>query len=166
MKKKTKKESNKKWTQFWDMHSGGRTKESPYEHIYIEAPENEAVIIFYNRFGHNPNRVSCTCCGDDYSISEGVSLEQVSGYQRGCDYAYFKGKKEVPQSEAWKSGKGLLEGYEGRYVERESPSKMSFHKFMKIEEYAKQKDVLIVYDKDIKDEERTGYIPQEGYVWH
>jgi len=51
-----------------DMHSGGDLKEK-WQYIYIEAPEEEAKVIFYNRFGHNPNRVTCTCCGKDYSIS-------------------------------------------------------------------------------------------------
>lgn len=71
------------WTQFLDMHSGGGQKEK-FSHCYIEAPENEAKVIFYNRFGHSPERVSCTCCGEDYSISESETLEQASGYQRGC----------------------------------------------------------------------------------
>jgi len=64
------------WTRFYDMHSGGGAKEK-WELIFIEAPEDEAISIFYNRFGHNPNRVSCTCCGADYSIYEdGDSLER------------------------------------------------------------------------------------------
>lgn len=58
------------WTQFWDMHSGGGLKEEPYNMIYIEAPEDVAKTIFFNKFGHNPERVSCTCCGDDYGIYE------------------------------------------------------------------------------------------------
>ena len=70
------------WTHFWDMHSGGGTKEGSYEHIYIEASEDEAVAVFYNRFGHDPNRVSCTCCGEDYSISEYSSLDEATHYQR------------------------------------------------------------------------------------
>ena len=77
------------WTRFMDMHSGGGAKEAPYEYIYIEAPESEAKTIFYNRFGHNPERVSCACCGEDYSISEEESLEQATAFERGCDYAYF-----------------------------------------------------------------------------
>lgn len=67
--------SKNKWTRFYDMCSGGGIKESPYEYIYIEAPEEQAKIIFYNKFGHNPERVSCTCCGSDYSISKYSSLE-------------------------------------------------------------------------------------------
>lgn len=70
------------WTRFMDMSSGGSTKEPPYEYIYIEAPEAEAKVIFYNRFGHNPERVTCTCCGEDYSISEEPSLAQASAYDR------------------------------------------------------------------------------------
>lgn len=70
-----------KWTTFWDMHSGGSQKEK-WPLIFIEAPKNEAKIIFYSRFGHNPERVTCTCCGDDYSISEENSLEQATGYHR------------------------------------------------------------------------------------
>lgn len=71
------------WTLLWDMHSGGSQKEK-WAKIYIEAPEEEAKIIFYNRFGHNPERVSCTCCGSDYSISSDEDLKQLSGYHRGC----------------------------------------------------------------------------------
>lgn len=70
------------WTKFWDMHSGGGAKESPHENIYIEASEDEAVAIFYNRFGHDPNRTSCTCCGEDYSISEYESLDKATEYHR------------------------------------------------------------------------------------
>ena len=55
---------------FMDMHSGGGLKER-YSHIYIEAMgEDAASLIFYNRFGHNPNRITCTCCGEDYAINE------------------------------------------------------------------------------------------------
>lgn len=71
------------FVQFWDMHSGGGCKEKPYEQIYIEAEsEEEAKRIFYGRFGHNPDRVTCTCCGRDYSISSSESLEDATKYQR------------------------------------------------------------------------------------
>ena len=73
------------WTRFMDMHSGGGTKQDPYEYIYIQAPENEAVSVFYSRFGHNPNRVTCTCCGEDYSISSG-ELTQITAYDRRCTW--------------------------------------------------------------------------------
>ena len=69
------------WTHFWDMHSGGSGKEKQ-EHIFIEAPSAEAQVIFYNRFGHNPNRVTCTCCGEDYAIDEGKSLIRMTSFHR------------------------------------------------------------------------------------
>ncbi len=138
-----KKKEEMEWTQFWDMHSGGGTKEEPYEKIYIEAPETEAKVIFYNKFGHNPERVSCTCCGEDYSISESVSLEQASAYHRNCRY-----DEKV---------KGYVEEPDNKYGEK---------KLITIAEYSKQKDVLVVYAKDIKETERVGEVPEEGYVWH
>lgn len=111
-----------KWTEFWDMHSGGGTKEAPYEKIYINASEEEARIIFYNRFGHSAERVSCTCCGEDYSVSESDSLEEATRYHRV--------KLKISLSA-----------------------------------YEKQMDVLVIYDKDIKPSERSGDVPQQGYVW-
>lgn len=68
------------WTHFWDMHSGGSQKED-FAHCFIEAPEDEACQIFYNRFGHNPHRITCTCCGGDYSITEYETLEGAMKYQ-------------------------------------------------------------------------------------
>ena len=62
------------WTVFWDMHSGGDPKEK-FDKICIEAPRKEAIVIFFNKFGHNPDRVTCTCCGADYSIGEYPDFE-------------------------------------------------------------------------------------------
>jgi hypothetical protein len=75
------------WTCFFDMHSGGGNKE-PWERIFIEAPEQEAKVVFYNRFGHNPSRVTCTCCGEDYSIDESETLEKATAYARGVGSNY------------------------------------------------------------------------------
>lgn len=69
------------WTHFWDMHSGGDQK-LDWAHIFIEAPEDEAKVIFYNRFHRNPERVTCTCCGEDYAISESPTLEEAASYVR------------------------------------------------------------------------------------
>jgi hypothetical protein len=69
------------WTEFWDMHSGGGQKEK-WAKIFIQAPEEEARVIFYNRFGHNPDRVTCTCCGPDYAVREEPSLTEATRYQR------------------------------------------------------------------------------------
>lgn len=127
------------WTRFFDMYSGGRSKEK-WELIYIEASEEEAKVIFYNRFGHNPERVTCTCCGEDYSIDSQKSLAQVTGYDRGCDYV------------------------ENKYVERENP-KYSFNKYMKLKDYIKKDNVKIIKKSEIKKSERVGEVPQQGYVW-
>ena len=75
-----------KWTEFMDMHSGGGCKEDPYQYIFIQAPEEEARIIFYNRFGHDADRVSCTCCGQDYSVTEYDSLDKATEFERGNNY--------------------------------------------------------------------------------
>lgn len=134
------KKENIKWTQFWDMHSGGGIKESPYEIIYIQAPEAEAKVIFYNRFGHSPERVSCTCCGEDYSVSESETLKEATAYHRNCKYDN-KSKK---------------------YIEEDD---RDYKTFMTLSEYIKQPDVLVIFDEDIKLEERKGEVPKEGYVW-
>jgi hypothetical protein len=84
------------WTQFMDMHSGGSLKEK-WQYIYIEAPEKIARIVFYNRFGHNPDRVTCTCCGEDYSVSESKTLEEATAYKRDCRW---DGKKYVKDSKS------------------------------------------------------------------
>lgn len=151
------------WTTFMDMSSGGSRKES-FNYCFIEAPEEEAKVIFYNRFGHNPERVTCTCCGDDYSISESPSLLQATAYNRRCRYAYFKDGVEVPQAEAWISGKGLQDGCIGQYIE-EASTRYDNAEFIPLDEYLKSEYVHVIYAKDIKEEERKGDIPSQGYVW-
>jgi hypothetical protein len=163
------KTSKIKWTSFMDMHSGGGQKEK-FAYCFIEAPEDEARVIFFNRFGHSPDRVSCTCCGNDYSISEDESLEQATAYQRNCAYAYFDKKgNEVPEYEAWTSGKGLRAGYTSGYAERlkegNEKYKEEWAQYCTLEEYLKKKSVHVIYARDIKPEERKGEIPEQGYVW-
>ncbi len=132
------------WTQFWDMHSGGGTKESPYEKIYIEAQnEKEAKIVFYNRFGHNPNRVTCTCCGEDYSISSEEDLGQLTGYHRHCEYDNNTQKYTDEPRKNY---------YENRAV-------------IPLEVYCTNHDVLVIRDEDIKPEEKIGEVPDQGYMW-
>lgn len=125
------------WTEFMDMHSGGGQKED-FSHCFIEAPENEAKVIFYNRFGHNPERVTCTCCGDDYSISEYETLEQATAYERNCKYV------------------------EDHYIEEKGDS---YREYLTLQEYLNQSDVCVIYAAEIKDTERVGSIPRQGYVW-
>lgn len=127
------------WTRFMDMHSGGGQKEK-WAYIYIEAPQEEAELIFYNRFGHNPNRVTCTCCGQDYSIDDKESLEQLTGYDRGCAYV------------------------DNKYIERKDP-KYSWREYITLNEYKRSKDILFIHKNDILDSERKGSLPIQGYVW-
>ena len=152
------------WTQFMDMHSGGGTKLPPYQYIYIEAPEKEAEIIFFNRYGRNPHRVTCTCCGEDYSVTESASLREATAFNRGCDYAYFNPSGgEVAQNTAWVSGKGIRPGYTSGYVERGAGK--SYRPFCSLAEYMERKDVLFIRANKIKPHERVGTLPAGGYVW-
>ena len=127
----------------------------PYEHIYIEAPEAEARAVFFNRFNRNPDRVTCTCCGSDYSVSEEPTLEAITAYARNCDYD----KKTR------------------KYVERQEPGKMAIRKqcrtkaadpwglYLTVDQYVKQPDVLLIRADEIKESERSAKIPAQGYVW-
>jgi len=129
------------WTQFMDMHSGGNSKEK-WAYIYIEAPEDEARTIFYNRFGHNPERVSCTCCGEDYSITENESLEQATAYNRGCRFdKKTNSYVEKPSDQPWAKG------------------------YRTLAEYREDKLVHFIPAKQIKPEERKGTVPEQGYIW-
>ena len=123
------------WTHFYDMHSGGGQKEK-WGHIYIEESQELAELIFFNRFGHNPNRVSCTCCGEDYSISHLESLEQLTGYHRGCVF-----DKKAAQ-----------------YIELDA--EQSWNPYQTFEEYTKNENVLVICRDEIKEEEITGYMPE------
>jgi len=142
------------WTQFMDMHSGGGQK-LDWGYIYIEAPQDEAELIFQNRFGRNPNRVTCTCCGEDYSISEDRTLARSTAYERNCDW---DDKKE-------------------RYIEKQESGKMDIRSkcdtpdldewglYQTLQEYKKKESVLFIHKKDIKPKEREGELEEEGYVW-
>jgi hypothetical protein len=144
-----------------DMHSGGGCKEKPYEHIYIEAPQAEAEVIFYNRFKHNPNRITCTCCGEDYSINEHETLEQATAFERNC--AYSKDGYVEKQNE---STRRFVDGAKNdvfvwnHYLDENPGSK-----YMTLEVYLKQPNILVIKTEDIKPEERVGEVPVEGYVW-
>ena len=65
------------WTRFCDTHSGGSQKEQ-WSHIYIEAPEKEARDVFYKRFGHSADHVTCSCCGEDYSVREYTTIDNAT----------------------------------------------------------------------------------------
>lgn len=146
------------WTRFMDMHSGGRQKED-FSLAYIEAPEAEAKAIFYSRFGHNPERVTCTCCGDDYSIGEHETLERATASDRGC---------------AWDGG---------GYVERGDPAR-TYQTYVPLAEFVAggvevnammcgvaangekvKPKIAVIRADEIKAEEREGEVPKQGYVW-
>jgi hypothetical protein len=139
------------WTHFWDMHSGGPQK-LEWAHIFIEAPEEEAKSVFYSRFGRNPERVSCTCCGEDYSISEFEDLQQATAFHRGCRFDTETGK----------------------YGEKSGPKKHTFYTFIPFEDFLKnpmfkdcgeKNSVLLIYKDSISKGQRSAKVPQEGYVW-
>ncbi len=128
------------WTSFWDMNSGGGQKEL-FDKVYIEAPEAEAKVIFYNKFGHNPERVSCTCCGADYSIDESDDFAQASGYARGCEYDNDK------------------------YVEKKCTRYSFSRDYMTVEEYMTLPNIKVIPASEIGDDDRKGEVPKQGYVW-
>lgn len=130
------------WTRFMDMHSGGGQKEK-FSFCFIEAPEDEARVIFYNRFGHSPDRVSCTCCGEDYSADGAETLAEASGYDRGCKYDVKK----------------------KRYVEEPDLKAMSWNPYMTLTKFRKRKDICIIPKRQIRKADRQGECPTEGYVW-
>lgn len=132
------------WTQFMDMHSGGGAKEE-WEYIYIEAPEKEAAVIFYNRFGHSPFRVTCTCCGADYATTEASSLEQVTAFERGCMY------DQGSECYLEKGGADCIPVLHPPY--------------RTLDEYLKSKDILVIREAEIRPEEKSGTLPIQGYVW-
>jgi hypothetical protein len=157
------------WTRFMDMHSGGGLKES-FGYAYIEAPEEEAKAIFYHRFGHNPERVSCTCCGQDYSIGESPTLEEATAHERRCRWA------EDPRG--WSASKEP-DYKKGRYLEPGEPVpdgmvvKDAYQRGegVTLEEWKRagkgniDGGVLFIYAHEIKPEERVGEVPEQGYVW-
>jgi len=158
------------WTEFEDMNSGGEQKEK-WPTIYIEAPEEEAKVIFYNRFRHNPERVTCTCCGSDYLISSEPTLEQLTGFDRNCralETPRVNGTYKQPDDPWFKEHYYL----DGPAEEREALGRGwkisdSFHRgtWIPFAEYRKSKNVLFIAAEEIKPEERTGTVPDQGYVW-
>ena len=134
------------WTRFMDMHSGGRQK-LDWAFIYIEAKEDDAAKVFQHRFGRNPNNITCSCCGEDYSFSEqeNDTLQQASGFDRHCEY----------------------DNSARRYLEISN----RWQKLIPFEEWLEdakdeESDHLIIYASEIKPEELKGETPRRGHlVW-
>ena len=157
-----------KWTRFMDMHSGGGLKEA-VQYIYIEAPQSEAEVIFYNRFGHNPYRVSCTCCGDDYSVSEDESLEKITAFDRNCAYIYcLPDGTELTDGEyrklPFQQRMECNKADRGYYAERGDPER-SYAPYVPLDKYLASGEVLVIRADEIKPQERVGSLPEQGYVW-
>ena len=153
------------WTHFWDMNSGGGRKE-PYAHIYIEAPEDEAKVIFYNRFGHNPERITCTCCGEDYSILSDEDFAQLTGYHRGCDSGYvLEDGSVVGHDEFYKASFPRRRELNAMFRYFERPSARWKREYQTVDEYKANDNVLVINADDILDRERHGAVPEQGYVW-
>ncbi len=153
-----------KWTQCMDMHSGGGQKED-FAYLYIEAPEREARAIFYNRFGHSPDRVSCTCCGEDYSLTESDSLEDATAYNRDLRYVDdVRGRDGLYRGEGWVPGFHLEPGQpipEGRSVRQSYRGGEG----VTLETYLSTKGVKVIRASEITPDERQGDAPEQGYVW-
>lgn len=134
------------FTEFWDMHSGGKTKVEPYNKIYIEAPKDEAMVIFYNRFHRHPFKITCACCGEDYEVDEDPTLERATGYHRGCEWD--------DKNKQWLEKAGRYHGSN------------EFKPYLTVEQYAALEDVLVIWEHEIKPEERVGELSRPGgWVW-
>lgn len=146
-----------KWTSFMDMHSGGDQKLN-YGMIFIEAPEEEAKVIFQNRLGRDPENVTCDCCGEDYSTLEGDSLAEVTAYDRNCDSVYLlpDGSEFLgPEQEAWNRSdvKGV-----NRYAERPRRPYQAGgqpRKFIPLDDYIGSGNVLVIPAGEIEPADRT-----------
>lgn len=138
------------WTRFMDMHSGGGLKEGTFNRIYIQAPVEEAKIIFYNRFGHDPERVSCTCCGEDYSVG---SYDADSVFQ------------SLEQATSWDRGTAHDDDGNVREYADDSEYRIKSDKYITLTDYMLKDDVLFVNASQIKPSERVGTIPETGWVW-
>lgn len=147
-----------------DIHSGGGQK-LDWAYIFIEAPEREAAIIFQNRFGRNPHRVTCTCCGKDYSLTESSDLAQATAFERGCDSEYTDEQGNVYSDDDWyKLPIEKRRTLKFRYVER-AATKYHWRSYKTLDEYLKSTEVLVIPSSEIKPEERSGELHEEGYVW-
>lgn len=62
------------WTEFTDRWSGGCAKE-PWDHILIQASPKAACAVFEYVFEHHPRDISCSCCGEDYLITQASEID-------------------------------------------------------------------------------------------
>ena len=142
------------WTSFWDMHSGGSQKE-PYHHIFIEAPERVARAYFIGHFGHDPDHVTCNCCGPDYSVDSDNdkprSLLETTGFHRNCQRIHILDDGTEIEEELgmnnWHEIKDRI--VESRYAERQR-TRYSWGDYLTIEEYIHgDHEALVLWADDI-----------------
>lgn len=110
------------WTIFTDSHSGGKQK-LEWEIILLEVGEKHAPSFFEELFGRDPDHITCSCCGSDYSWDEYETIEKATGYYRNCDYKIGEGYVESPSPDCKKykweyiTVEQLLErGYENKKI--------------------------------------------------
>lgn len=111
------------WTQFWDMHSGGKQK-LQWAQIFVELPQDEAVAWFESRFGRSPDHVTCSCCGADYSVNESPTVEEATAYHRGCAFIYPRGVPAGLRRQAGVEGARAAVARRGRRKRRASPRRL------------------------------------------
>ena len=68
------------WTEFYDMSSGGSRK-LKHRIIYIEANTKLAIFGFKCIFDIDPEKTTCKCCGENYSIHSGENREDLCYYE-------------------------------------------------------------------------------------
>ena len=100
-------------TRFMDMHSGGHQK-TPYTHIYIKESLDKAIKTFKEIFERDPDNVTCTCCGEDFTYEEYDSLEEATAYDRGGKWMpnskgeYEQVAADITVEEYFKANKDVL----------------------------------------------------------
>lgn len=157
------------WTRFMDMHSGGGQKHD-FATIYIEAPKAEAKAVFYARFGTSPDRVTCTCCGEDYSTTESPTLAEASAYDRNLRYikpewavewAPLDRQKRIEANRLTRHlevGEDVPDGYvlETMFMSQ-GADPIPLDVFAATER--------LIRADEITDAERATVVPDQGYVW-
>jgi hypothetical protein len=135
------------WFQFHDMHSGGGLK-TQWHHIFTEAADEAAACqIFAGRTGRDPRNTTCDCCGEDYSISEAVSLAQATAFERGCRSLVtprVDGRYVQPEDPWFKENYWLEDGQEVKAPYQVDDTWARYTPYVTLAEFVKREDILIV----------------------
>lgn len=67
------------YTLFYDLSSGGYQKEG-FQKLAVNLSMDKAEKWFEETYGHDPYRMTCDCCGPDYSVYEFDSLEELRNH--------------------------------------------------------------------------------------